>query len=121
MQISNDVILVDGDMSGDLVSAPIAVNQLYGVTISSTWTGSPVGVLRLQLSCYKTKNILGADIDPNSWVNYDGTEIDVNVNVNGQQAFAWIDPAASHSWLRLVYKATSGTGVLNANFNAKAP
>lgn len=123
MQQSNDTILVDGDMSSDLVSEPIPVGQLWGITISSYWTGSPVGVIRLQFSNFPSQQAIGDgvdDIPEASWINIDGAEQDVNVAINGQQNFGWFDWAGSYRWIRCIWESTSGTGVLNVNFNAKA-
>lgn len=120
MQQSNDSILTDGDMTGDLVSDPMPAGQLAGISFSSYWSGAPVGVIRLQFSNFPSQFIDGHDIPDTSWINIDGTEQDVSTDINGKQNFGWFDWFGAYRWIRCKWEATSGNGLLNVNFNAKA-
>lgn len=117
MKNAEGPILVNGNMSSTIVSNLVPLPQRGGVTITAEWTGTPVGIILLQLSTEEDRDsIFGANVSSASWQDYEDTDY----TVNGAGKMAWIEPWPFHRWLRIIYRATSGTGVLNARFNGKS-
>lgn len=116
MRVSNDVIIDAGDMSGDLTSSVISLDQVYGYSVQAVFTGSPNGTLKLQCSDdpgSAERAPLGSGVT--NWTDITGATFsitgagDATFNVN----------LAFYKWARLVYTRTSGSGSLTARCNTK--
>lgn len=112
---ANQQIVTNGDMSGNIISAPaMLVVQMFGDAIQLVWTGTPTGTFSVQYSCD-----VGIDQFGDGVVNWSThpTSILPIVATDGNWIFncVWLNV----KWVRLLYTATSGTGILNARFNLK--
>lgn len=112
------------DMSTDITSAPTVIQKLSMVSYSLSWAGtSPIGAISIQVSN-------DFSLFPNGTVNNSGTWNDVPLLLSGTtvtsipltgntgNGFIDIDQHAGYA-IRLVYTATSGSGVLQAVINGK--
>lgn len=97
-------LIVNGDMSGNIVSVVMPVNQGAIASIQANWTGSSVGTLFLQIS---NDNI--------TYSHYTGSDVDVSSSGN----FLWNMLSCGFNFVQLVYTATSGSGTLNATSSFK--
>lgn len=111
---SNDAIVVNGNMSGDIISDMFPAPQKFVASIQCVWTGTPTGTF---------------------YVDYSD---DLNTSEGGQGVVNWIiapngscavtaEPgklllrtyALGERWVRLRWVHSAGAGTLNARFNAK--
>lgn len=97
---------ISGDMSADITSLAVNIDEIVTYAVQATFTGSPVGSITLEGSNNPT--ILGYDtIDlSTAAVNGAGSYL-VNVELPG------------YSYVRLAYTFTSGSGTMNAIINTK--
>lgn len=117
-------LLVNGNMSGDLSSIGIDMNQVPMASIQAVYTGSPVGLLKVQISndivqvAASPTNPVGSDPAANvvNWTDYTGS----NEPVNGADNFVWNLLMVPYRWVRIKYIRTSGTGLLNITFSGKS-
>lgn len=100
----NGLILENGDMSGNLTSTTIDTSRVSSVVFYASWTGSPAGTLKLQVS-----------IDGTNYVDLP----DSPVIVSGASDFMWNVTDTNYDQIKLVYQATSGSGSLNVKANIK--
>jgi hypothetical protein len=105
-----------GDMSQSSISSnPINLNQKYGFSIHSLFTGSPVGTLKIQGSNDVGTDGIGSGVS--NWSDIPGAIF--SVTASGDAMFN-LD-ATYYNWARLYYTSTSGTGTLTARLNSKGP
>jgi len=102
--IYNKPIITNGDMSGNITSSvtPLAITD--GYSISAIWTGSPSGIMKIQVSR-----------DNVTFYDYPGSQI----SVSGAGDQMWEITTANYSQVQLVYIASSGSGTLNAGILGK--
>ena len=92
-------VLEAGDMSGNVTSEPITLNNIEHLAVKADWTGTPTGTLFLECS---TDNV--------DWFELD------NVALAGvADSQLWIDKNASYRWARVRYSFTAGVGNLNVH------
>lgn len=92
-------------MSSSFVpSEPTGLNSILLISFQAAWTGSPVGVIKLQASNDK---VIWSDVS-NSALNISGAG-DVLYNLS----------EIGYLYIRIVYTKASGTGVLNIIANGK--
>lgn len=116
-------ILTNGDMSSDLESIGIDLNQIVACSIQAVFTGSPVGILKLQVSneilppAASNSNPISSNPAANvvNWTDVTASMVAVASDGN----FVWDLPQMGFKWIRLVYTHTSGSGSLSASFSAK--
>ena len=102
--IFNQLVLTNGDMSGNLESSVVDVSRLDAVVFYAKYTGSPVGELKLQVS-----------VDSINYVDL----ADSNVNIAAAGQFMWNVTNTNYDKIKLVYTFTSGSGTLNVQANVK--
>jgi hypothetical protein len=103
-----DSLVINGDMSADIDGSAVSVAGWNGFSIQSVYTGTPVGRLKVQISCDLTNNPLAVS-------NWD--DIGDPKDVVGAGSHTFVVKYVKWKWARLVYVSTSGSGVLNANLN----
>ncbi len=103
-------LIHSGDMSGDLASDPVTTEFNDNVGIQVTWTGTPTGVLDVQVSMDITNlgwQSVPFDPSPSQPAGADGSNwYEINQTPAG--------------FVRLIYTAASGAGVLKAKIAAKS-
>lgn len=125
MKLDAVPIVVNGDMSQATInSIGLDIGQVYVSAIQAVFTGSPVGTLKLQVSCDNVAPVQwssGSAIVSNpaanvvNWTDYTGSSQTISAAGN----FAWLINPVGFRWIRLVYTKTSGSGNLNVTFNGK--
>jgi hypothetical protein len=105
-------VIVNGDMSGDLISEVTIIDQLRMASYSIVWIGaSPVGNVSVQVSDDYSLYTDGGVRNPGTW-NTLPLSAPTPVSGNFDHGFIDIDCNAGYA-LRLLYSATSGTGTMN--------
>lgn len=112
-------IVASGDMSGDVTSKGVFLDQLCFYAIQAVWSGSsPTGLFKLQVSNDYVP-VSQTSTDPaaavTNWTDY--TASSYSITANGD--YVWNVTVAAYAWVRLKYVFTSGTGTLNAKFFGK--
>lgn len=111
-------VIVNGDMSGNLISKVTIVQKLSLVSYSCSWTGTaPVGAVEVQVSNDYSQNSDGTVKNPGTW-NTLPLSAPTGVTGNSGNGFIDLDANAGYA-MRLIYLAGSGTGVLNTVITAK--
>lgn len=118
-----------GAMSGtSVLTSPVtSLQYLDDVGVQFTWTGSPVGNFRIQISADYAQDTNGNVTNAGTWVPllfsyWNGsafiTSYDVPTSLGSP---IYLDMALlSAPWVRLQYTNASSSGVLNAWITAKA-
>lgn len=123
MRFSNDVIWTDVSLGATVNSNPIPVESIVYMDVSATWTGASAdGTLKLQVS--NDDPTSGDDLAPTITNWYDAISNgsitpSAAVTVSGAGSARWEVKEFGFKWVRLVFTRTSGTGTINARFNAK--
>lgn len=116
MKFDNTLLLNGADASADIASSPITLESIYVFAVQAVFTGSPVGTIKLQVSCdpgRTTSNAYGTDVA--NWSDLAG--MSASISAAGLVMFNVTD--AGYKWVRVVYTAASGIGGLTVRFNAK--
>lgn len=100
----NVKIVTDASMGASVESEVVDLSKTNGYSIYAKWTGSPVGIVKLQASL---DNVNFVDI------------IDSSSAVSGAGDILWEVTTAFYDKVKLVYTRTSGSGVLNVQINGK--
>lgn len=125
-QIKPFPVIMNGDMSGNIVSVPTIVDNLTIYNYSFTWAGtSPVGTISIQASD-DIKLLSNGQIDsnnPGSWNALplsSGGSVVTTIPLSGNTGNGMIDVALGGFYaIRAVYTFTSGVGVLQGLMLAK--
>lgn len=104
----NNSIVTNGDMSADINSTPTEIDEAVTYSIQAVFTGAPVGNMSLQLS----NDVL---YPPTNWTTIDES----TAAITEAGTYAVNVELPGYSYVRLIYRSTSGTGTLNARINAK--
>lgn len=102
--IFNTSIAVNLSMGTDVSSDITDLSKADGFAVYAKWTGSPVGVIQLEVSLDDVNYV----IDPDSITT-----------VNGAGDAMWQIDTARYDKVKLHYVRTSGTGTLNAQICGK--
>lgn len=105
-------VIVNGDMSSDVVSDVITMEQLVMLSYAITWVGAGLeGVITVEVSNDFSTNAAGQIKNPGTWTTLplSGTGA---VDSDDDSGFIDIDANAGYA-MRLRYTAEDGTGSLN--------
>ena len=92
-------IIENGDMSGNINSEVIPLDNILHYAIQCNWTGGTAdGDIHIEVSAE-----LGA---PSNWSRI------ASATVLGSGTQLWFDRNVPYKWVRIVYERSSGTGVL---------
>lgn len=112
-------ILTNGDLSADVYSEIIDLNQIFSYSIQAVWTGSSAaGTLKLQVSddmagYYGQSNSTSFVVN---WSDYTGS----STTVSGPGNFLWNVTDVGYRWVRLAFIASGGSsGSINATYSGK--
>lgn len=107
-------IITAGDMSGDVASIGLDLQNMAIGSIQAVFTGSPNGTFKLQWSndivpipASGAANLASSVVN---WTDYTGSSQAISAAGN----FGWVLGDTGYRWIRLVYTRSSGTGTLNA-------
>lgn len=124
MRITNKVIFSAESLGASVNSAPIKLDSLYLVAVAATWIGATAaGTLKIQFS--EDDPTFGDGDDITGWYDAitNGCVVpSAAVTVAGPGSQLWeigLNGGVPHKWMRLVFTRTSGTGSIDAKFNAK--
>lgn len=105
-------VVVNGDMSSSITSAPTILSQKTGAGYDFSWTGSPTGMFSVEISNTYSLNSDGSVHNAGSWTP---VTLSASITAVGSPDNAFINLAGLEAYaIRLVYSATSGSGTLNA-------
>jgi hypothetical protein len=96
--IRQDIISA-GDLSGNLTTDPITLNNILHISVFAEWAGTPTGTLYLECST-----------DNNNWFELSNVAL-----AGAADNQLWIDKNAPYRWARLRYAFTAGVGTLNVH------
>jgi len=102
MRQSQEVVLNAVDASVNQTSAAVVTKQVFAVSAQGVFTGTTVGVLKLQFS----NDITNPPIAPTNWSDIPSATIAVTAAGN----FAIPKTELCYGFIRAVYTATSGAG-----------
>lgn len=102
--IYNTPIVTNGSMSSNVTSPVIDLSKTDGYSVSATWTGSPVGTIKLQVS---RDNVTFFDYPSSATA------------VSGPGNAMWEITTAFYGYVKLAYVFSSGSGTLNAGILGK--
>lgn len=113
-------IMRNVSLGASAVSDAILMEQEWILAVQAVWTGTPVGDFTIETSC-DVGNIDPTTGLPDSgsitnWVLYSGS---TQAAGGGDGMFIWRLTTVPDRWVRLKYTRTSGTGTVNARFQAK--
>lgn len=110
MRTTNVALFTDYSMVQDGYSDGFLLEMVTGYSIQAVWTGTPTGILFIQVSNDPGPN------PPTTW-----TLMDISlINTNGAAGnHLWKQHMAPFRWIRFGYAFGSGSGTLNARLNCK--
>lgn len=117
-------VIVNGDMTLTLLSQITITQKLSMMSYAVSWAGvSPVGTISVQVSNDYSENVDGTVKNVGTWnilpLTVGGIQVSsVPVTGNTGNGFIDIDQIGGYA-IQLVYTPTSGTGTLQAVYNAK--
>jgi hypothetical protein len=111
MKCVTEKIISSGDMSGNIESQAILLDQIYGFSAQAIYTGSPDGVLSLLASNQDVK--FGEPIT--EWTTITGSEEIVSAPGDTM----WNFNGAFYRWFKVSYSFNSGSGSLDVTFTSK--
>jgi hypothetical protein len=102
--------IVSESMGSDVTSSATNIEGLDNVGIYIDFSGTPVGTFAVQVSTDKGPPTRWSDLELSPDPVASGSADTITMDLNN----------LPYSWLRLVYRRTSGTGTLSAWISAKA-
>lgn len=111
----NELLISAGSMAASITSPSIEVQYLSIGAIQCTFTGAPVGVMKLQASCDPVAPTPNSVPSATNWTDIDDTSVavaaagDIMYNIS----------CFGYDQIRVVYTRTSGTGSLTVRSVAK--
>lgn len=111
-------LVVDGDMSADIVSPATIVLKLSQIVYGFSWAGTtPVGAITLECSNDYKLDPSGAVANAGTW---NTMPLSATCAVLGNTGSGIIDVTATGNYaIRVKYTKTSGTGLMQVIVNAK--
>lgn len=113
-------------MGASITGAITSTQYLDDIGIQFTWSGSPVGLLSIEISADYARDINGNVTNTGHWVPitfsyWNGSSLVTGTTVpTSVGSPVYFDLALlSAPWIRPVYTRTSGTGTLTATITAK--
>lgn len=101
MRVTPYIIVNAGDMSSNVTSLPIQLDQDFGYSVQAVWAGTPSGTFLVEVSNDKLTWV----IHPQSPVTFAGQDGTIMWNINGTM---------NYFWARLIFISSSGPGLLTA-------
>ncbi len=114
MQTDNFPIATNQSLAADFTSSPILLTRMWGFSIQSVWTGTPVGNFTLEVSDDVGTDAAGTGVS--NWTTYVGSSSAAG-GVAGNLTYNVSN--VSFKWARLKYTSSSSTGILNSRVNCK--
>ena len=112
--------IVNGDMSGDIISPVTCIQFLDNVGLQFNFTGDPVGTFNIQVSADYSQDELGNVQNVGNWITLTPPALSAIPEAAGSADVIFVDlNQLSAPWIRVQYAADSGSGVLNAFITAK--
>lgn len=109
--------LVSGATIGvGFVSSVVDLQQVWIYSLQASWTGAPIGEFKLQASNDLSPLFTAQDtpfVAPTHWTTIAGTV--ASTTIINSASFMWNVDSPSYRWVRLVYVASTATGVLTVN------
>lgn len=117
-QLDPHPVILNGDMSTDILSEVTVIQKLSMISYSIEWDGaSPVGSITVEASNDYQKNVDGTVRNPGTW---NQLPLSAPTGVTGNSDNGFIDIFATSAFaLRLRYNRGSGTGVMNVVISGK--
>lgn len=111
-------VIVNGDMSADIISNVTIITNLSVISYDVSWTGvAPVGTMSVQVSNTYSINADGSERNPGNWTTL---TLSSPTPVSGATGNGAIDVRVTGFYaIRLVYNRVSGTGSMQAVVNGK--
>lgn len=111
----NNVIFNALDASVSQTSPASSVKEVMGWAAQFSFTGTPVGTMKVQVSCDPgSKSPFDGQFSAN-WTDMAGS----TQNVTGAGTVLYNVNWAYYSWVRYIYTAASGTGTISGRVNVK--
>lgn len=116
--ISPYSVILNGDMSGNIISQVTVIQTNGKVSYDVSWSGTtPVGSMSVQVSNTYSQNADGSVRNAGNWTTL---VLSSSTPVSGNTGNGFIDIDASAAYaVRLVYTRVSGTGTMNATVAGK--
>jgi hypothetical protein len=119
MKVYNVPVSITAALNANRNSAPLQLYNIFGFSIQVTWTGTPTGAFKLQVSSDPVDNPYAANSPPTHWTDM----ADSSQTISAAGDFMWNVSDVQFNWVRLVYTdASSGASaaiITNAVFNGK--
>lgn len=119
MKFAPVLLLSAGSMASTIHSNGQELSDMIVGAIQAEWSGSPIGIISLQVS---NDNVpisptIGGDPAANvvNWSDYTNSA----TAVSGAGNFMWNMTLMGFKWARVIYTRTSGTGSLTVEFMGK--
>ena len=107
-------VATNWDISQSQASVATNINRLDNVGYQVNWSGSPSGTFSVQISADYSQDFQGNILNPGNWITL------LSEVVPTATSPIYFDlTQLSAPWVRLIYTATSGTGLANAYVTAK--
>lgn len=122
--LAPDPVIVNGDMSADIVSDVTILQQKTIAAYSYSWAGAvPVGAISIEVSNDYKLDADGRTVaNPGTWIAVpvsSGGTMANSVPLTGNTGEGYIEGASGAYAIRTKYTFTSGTGSLQAIFVGK--
>jgi hypothetical protein len=119
MRIVNDQVEMPTNLAINQVSTPVWLGHIPYFSIQLVFTGPIVGEFKLQASNDTGPNERANISDTDTLINWTDVQ-DSTQAISAAGSHLWSVSDAGYKWVRVVWTATSGTGVLtSARFNGK--
>ena len=115
--LSPQQVIINGDMSSNVISAVTIVQNVSKVSYDISWIGSPTGTFQVQVSNTYAQNGDGSVKTPGNW---NTLPLSTVPSASGSPSNGAIDiETTSFYAIRLMYTAGSGSGTLQATVAGK--
>lgn len=110
-------VVTDADMTFNIVSEPFNLHNCASCILHLGWIGNPTGPFAVQISTDHQQDLEGNVQNEGEW---DELPISKNIEAFGVAGTANIEILkTSAPYIRIIYAAVSGSGVLNTFIAAK--
>jgi hypothetical protein len=110
--------IIGTDLSGNLTSEVIPLDQIYGFAAIYSKTGTAAGTLKAQVSNQNVSKASQVDASA-GWIDLPSASQAI---ASGAETKGFQSDAVYYKWLRFVFTFTAGTGTLTAlNITTKGP